>query len=222
MHEIRITTGKIEMLATLNESPTAERIWDALPIESTVSTWGQQIYFSIPIQCDLGPEARDRMEIGEIAYWPTGSAFCAFFGKTPASKGDEPRAASLVNPVGRCEGDVKVFRQVREGETIRIEQIEVVEAPAEPADAAAPEPDETPAEAEEPSSEEAPAAPEPDETPAEAEEPSSEGAPAAPEPDETDAEDGPDLAEVAEAEEPSSEEADASAPEPDETDAEDA
>ena len=190
MHEIRITTGKIEMLATLNESPTAERIWDALPIESTVSTWGQQIYFSIPIQCDLGPEARDRMEIGEIAYWPTGSAFCAFFGKTPASKGDEPRAASLVNPVGRCEGDVKVFRQVREGETIRIEQIEVVEAPAEPADAAAPEPDETPAEAEEPSSEEAPAAPEPDETPAEAEEPSSEEADAsAPEPDETDAED---------------------------------
>ena len=124
MHEIRITTGKIEMLATLNDAPTAERIWDALPIESTVNTWGQEIYFSIPVQCDLGSEARDRMEIGEVAYWPTGSAFCVFFGKTPASKSDEPRAASPVNPIGRCEGDVKVFRQVREGDTVRLERIE--------------------------------------------------------------------------------------------------
>ncbi len=132
MHEICITTEKIEMLVTLNESPTAERIWDALPIESTVNTWGQEIYFSIPLQCDLGAEARDRMEIGEVAYWPTGSAFCVFFGKTPASKSDEPRAASPVNPVGRCEGDVKVFRQVREGDVIRLERIEPEDATPEP------------------------------------------------------------------------------------------
>jgi len=124
MHEIRIATEKIEMLVTLNDSPTAERIWDALPISSTVNTWGQEIYFSIPVQDDLGPEARDRMEIGEVAYWPTGSALCIFFGRTPASKGDEPRAASPVNPIGRVEGDVKVFRQVREGETITVERIE--------------------------------------------------------------------------------------------------
>jgi hypothetical protein len=139
MHEIRITTGKIEMLATLNESPTAERIWDALPIESTVNTWGQEIYFAIPVQCDLGAEARDRMEIGEIAYWPTGSAFCVFFGKTPASKSDEPRAASPVNPIGRCEGDVKVFRQVREGDTIRLERVETVHVAPEEEEAEAPE-----------------------------------------------------------------------------------
>jgi len=124
MHEIRIATDKIEMLATLNDSPTAERIWDALPFESTVNTGGQEIYFSIPVQHDLGADARDRMEIGELGYWPTGSAFCIFFGKTPASKGDEPRAASPVNPLGRIEGDVKVFRGVRDGETIRVERIE--------------------------------------------------------------------------------------------------
>ena len=142
MHEIRIATDKIEMLATLNESDTAERIWDALPIESTVNTWGQEIYFSVPVQCDLSLEARDRMEIGEVAYWPTGSAFCIFFGRTPASKGDEPRAASPVNPIGRCEGDIKVFRQIREGHAIRVERIEEPadeetppEAEAEPADA---------------------------------------------------------------------------------------
>jgi uncharacterized protein len=124
MHEIRIATKKIEMLATLNDSVTAERLWDALPIESTVNTWGQEIYFSVPVQCDLGLDARDRMEIGELGYWPTGSAFCIFFGKTPASKGDEPRAASPVNPLGRCEGDVKVFRQVVAAETIRIERVD--------------------------------------------------------------------------------------------------
>jgi hypothetical protein len=124
MREIRIATSKIEMLGTLNDSPTADRVWDALPIESTVNTWGQEIYFSIPVQDDLGPEARDHMEVGELAYWPTGSAFCIFFGKTPASKGDEPRAASPVNPIGRIEGDVKVFRQVRDGETISLERIE--------------------------------------------------------------------------------------------------
>jgi len=124
MNEIRIATDKIEMLATLNDTSAAARIWDALPIESTVNTWGQEIYFSIPVQCDLGVEARDRMEVGEIGYWPTGSAFCVFFGKTPASKGDEPRAASPVNPIGRVEGDVKVFRQIRDGDTIRVEQVE--------------------------------------------------------------------------------------------------
>ncbi len=123
MREIRIATDKIEMLASLNDTPTAERIWEALPFESTVNTWGQEIYFSIPVQDDLGPESRDRMEIGELGYWPTGSAFCIFFGKTPASKGDEPRAASPLNPIGRVEGDVKVFRQVRDGETISVEQI---------------------------------------------------------------------------------------------------
>ena len=125
MHEIRIATDKIEMLASLSDSPTAERIWESLPIESTVNTWGQEIYFSIPVQNDLGLDARDRMEIGELGYWPTGSAFCIFFGKTPASKGDEPRAASPVNPIGRCEGDVKVFRQITEGVTIRVERVEL-------------------------------------------------------------------------------------------------
>ncbi len=130
MHEIRIATDKIEMLATLNDSPTAERIWDALSIDSTVNTWGQEIYFSIPVQCDLGLEARDRMEVGEVGYWPTGSAFCIFFGRTPASKGDEPRAASPVNPIGRCEGDIKVFRQVRESNAVRLERIEKETDPA--------------------------------------------------------------------------------------------
>jgi len=124
MREIRVATTKIEMLATLNDSASAERIWESLPIESTVNTWGQEIYFSIPVQCELALDARDRMEVGELGYWPTGSAFCIFFGKTPASKGDEPRAASPVTPIGRCEGDVKVFRQVREGDTVRIERIE--------------------------------------------------------------------------------------------------
>jgi len=179
MREIRIKTDKIEMLATLNDSPTAERLWDALPIESTVNTWGQEIYFSIPLQCDLESNARDRMEIGEIAYWPTGSAFCIFFGKTPASKSDEPRAASPVTPLGRCEGDVKVFRQVREGDTIRLERIlpEEVNPPQEAPEPAEAEPPAEPPAADQASEPPAEAAPEEAETgPA-----PSEGEPAEPE-----------------------------------------
>ena len=123
MHEIRIATEKIEMLATLNESATAERLWDALPIDSTVNTWGQEIYFSIPVQCDLGLEARDRMEIGEVGYWPTGSAFCIFFGPTPASRGNEIRPASAVNVVGKVIGDAKAFKAVRSGEQVILDKV---------------------------------------------------------------------------------------------------
>jgi hypothetical protein len=178
MHEIRIATEKIEMLATLNESDTAERIWDALPIESAVNTWGQEIYFSVPVQCDLSLEARDRMEIGEVAYWPTGSAFCIFFGRTPASKGDEPRAASPVNPIGRCEGDIKVFRQIREGNAIRIERIEEP-ADEEPPTEAAGEPTEAAAEPAEAAGEPTEAAGEPPEAASEPTEAAGEPAEAA-------------------------------------------
>ena len=66
MHEIRIATKKIEMLATLNDSVTAERLWDALPIDSTVNTWGQEIYFSVPVQCDLGLDARELAAAHEV------------------------------------------------------------------------------------------------------------------------------------------------------------
>ena len=95
-NSIRITAGDVSVAAELDESPTAAAILDSLPIEASGSRWGEEIYFSIPVKEKSTPDARADMEVGELAYWPPGNAFCIFFGPTPASDGDEPRAASPV------------------------------------------------------------------------------------------------------------------------------
>ena len=123
MRKIRITAGKISREATINDSRTADAIWRALPIEGRGSTWGDEIYFSIPVTCD--PESpREVVEIGDLAYWPPGSAFCIFFGPTPASRGAEIRPASPVNVFGRVEGDSTVFKAVRGSGPVKVERAE--------------------------------------------------------------------------------------------------
>ena len=89
----------------LNDNATADAIWEALPISARGNTWGDEIYFGIPVHVDEAEDANDEVEMGGLAYWPPGNAFCIFFGRTPASKGDECRAASAVNAVGKIEGD---------------------------------------------------------------------------------------------------------------------
>ena len=115
---IRITAGDVSLQAELNDSPVAAAILAALPIEASGNRWGEEIYFSIPVHEKGAPDARADMEVGELAYWPPGNAFCIFFGPTPASDGDQPRAASPVNPIGRVVDDVEVqvveLRQVVE------------------------------------------------------------------------------------------------------------
>jgi hypothetical protein len=104
------------------ESPeTAKAIWDALPLEARASTWGDEIYFSIPVDADV-EEPKEVVEMGELGYWPPGSAFCIFFGPTPASRSDEIRPASPVNVFGKIERDPRVFKSVASGEVIRIER----------------------------------------------------------------------------------------------------
>lgn len=118
---IKITAGDVVAYGTLNETKTAEKIWDALPIEAQGSTWGDEIYFAIPVR--LGEEnAQGVVGMGDLAYWPPGNAFCIFFGRTPASHGDEIRPASPVNVFGQVEGDAKVFKKVRSGTKIVLEQ----------------------------------------------------------------------------------------------------
>ena len=121
--KIRILAGEVKAEAELNESTTAQLIWDALPIEAGANLWGEEIYFAIPVK--TGPEvgAREVVSEGELGYWPTGHAFCIFFGPTPASRGKEIRAASAVNIIGKVLSDPKIFRKVEDGARIILEKV---------------------------------------------------------------------------------------------------
>lgn len=122
MRKIKITVGSIEISAELRNTKTADAIWNALPIEAKANIWGDEIYFSIPVH--VGEEnSQEIVEIGDIAYWPPGNAFCIFFGRTPASLGNEIRPASPVNVVGKIDGDPKVFKSVASGEKVILEKI---------------------------------------------------------------------------------------------------
>jgi len=118
---IKITAGDIVAFAELNDTATAKAIWNALPIEARASTWGDEIYFSIPVYLEE-ENAQEVVEKGALGYWPPGNAFCIFFGRTPASRGDEIRPASPVNVVGRMEGDPTIFERVRSGEKVVLER----------------------------------------------------------------------------------------------------
>ena len=85
----------------MTESKTAKAIWDSLPIESTCNTWGDEVYFSIPVSLSLDETAQEIVDMGDLGYWPSGNALCIFFGPTPASQGDKIRPASAVNIVGK-------------------------------------------------------------------------------------------------------------------------
>jgi hypothetical protein len=121
MHAITITIGKISLRAELNGSPTAEQIWEALPLDGRANIWGDEIYFEIPVMASQAMNARVELEVGELAYWPVGHAFCIFFGPTPVSIDERPRAYSPVNVVGRVLGDATLFKAVTDGTPVRLE-----------------------------------------------------------------------------------------------------
>ncbi|MFH0897826.1 MAG: cyclophilin-like fold protein [Candidatus Bathyarchaeota archaeon] len=100
---------------------TAKAILNALPIRGVVNRWGDEIYFNIPV-IEKEENAQEEVNAGDLGYWPTGHGFCIFFGRTPASTGDKPRAASPVNVFGRVFGDATVFRNTKSGEEIIIEK----------------------------------------------------------------------------------------------------
>jgi hypothetical protein len=108
-------TGTIEAVVTGENPKTADAAWNVLPIRGNANRWGDEIYFSIPV--NLGEEkARAEVEIGGIAYWPPGKALCIFFGPTPVSQHGEPRAYSPVNVFAKVLGDATVLRRVLDDE----------------------------------------------------------------------------------------------------------
>jgi len=121
--EVKVRAGKLEAKAVLNETDTAAKIYEILPIDSGVSIWGEEIYFTIPVEMGL-ENAKETVNVGDIAYWPEGNALCIFFGTTPVSSGDEVRPISAVNLVGKVEGDRESYRELlrtlERGENISI------------------------------------------------------------------------------------------------------
>jgi hypothetical protein len=116
---IRIRAGATEAVAELNDTRTAQAIWEALPIKGHVNLWGDEIYFSIPVSLKL-EAGQEKVNAGDLGYWPDGNSFCIFFGPTPISRGDEIRPASAVTVFGKVIGDTSVFKEVTEGTKITI------------------------------------------------------------------------------------------------------
>jgi hypothetical protein len=127
LKKIKIISRAIgEVVAELFEerSPqTVKALWAVLPITARANTWGNEIYFSIGVKI-ARENANEVVEKGALAYWPPGEAFCIFFGPTPASRGNEIRAASPVNIFGKISGDPEIFKKVRHGDEIVIDKTE--------------------------------------------------------------------------------------------------
>lgn len=111
----------MEVTAELYDTPTADLVWDALPIAASGSSWGDEIYFRTPVSAEE-QDAVPTVEMGAVAYWPPGQAICLFFGPTPMSVGDEIRPASPVNVFGQIEGDPTVLKSVSSGSEVRVER----------------------------------------------------------------------------------------------------
>ena len=123
MKKCKITIDKIIFEVVLFNSPTANKIWNSLPISSNIKTWGKEIYFYTDVSANKEPNAKSIIELGEIAYWPTGKAIAIGFGKTPISQKDEIRLADDCNIWGETNFDLKKLENITEGKPIKIEKI---------------------------------------------------------------------------------------------------
>ena len=117
---ITISVENVSVEAELSGTATAEKIGELLPFDGSVNTWGEEIYFAIPVTIGQEPDAQLDVDVGSLAYWPTGKAFCIFFGPTPVSKGEKPRAYSPVNVFGQILGDATVLKGISDGSRIRV------------------------------------------------------------------------------------------------------
>ena len=122
MRKILITINNLSVSAELNDSVSANKIWGALPLSGSANVWGDEIYFEIPVSLKEVSDAQQEVDVGTLAYWPPGSALCVFFGKTPASTSDKPKAYSPVNILGSIDGNSKIFKIVEAGDQIVIDK----------------------------------------------------------------------------------------------------
>src|SRR4030042_4162915 len=119
--KIRIRAGNIDLQAELNDTKTATALYDILPLEGKANTWGEEIYFPIPLYLEI-EGGKEVVEMGDLGYWPDGNSLCIFFGPTPASRKNELRAASPVTVIGRLNGNPKLLKQISSGTMVIVEQ----------------------------------------------------------------------------------------------------
>ena len=124
MARIRFDFGTLTLDAELLDTPTARAVAAALPISSAALTWGEEVYFDVPVEVNREADARAIVTPGEVAYWPEGPAIALGFGRTPISQGDETRLASPCNVFARALGSVKVLAKVKNGAHVRVTAID--------------------------------------------------------------------------------------------------
>jgi len=123
MRQVRFSFGDLALTAKLRDTPTAAGIWDALPLDGRVMTWGEEVYFGVPFTVAKEADARDVVEAGEIAFWPDGDAIAIGFGETPISACGEIRLASPCNIWADAVEDVRSLKSVKSGERVQVERI---------------------------------------------------------------------------------------------------
>ena len=118
---ISIVIGNMALDAELNDGPTARKVVGILPLRASFSTWGDEIYFPVPVEAELDESAREEVEMGDLGYWPSGRAFCIFFGPTPMSTPGKIIPASAVNIIGKVKGDVSKLKEVMDESQVVVE-----------------------------------------------------------------------------------------------------
>lgn len=120
MSRIRIKWPKGEVTATLEDTPTAKQLIASLPARSRANTWGEEVYFSLPVSVKKEKNAVEVVPPGTVCFWVEGSSLALPYGPTPVSKGDECRLVTSVNVLGKLEGDPRVLSGVRDGDSIEV------------------------------------------------------------------------------------------------------
>jgi len=115
-----ITIDTVNLVAELAQTPSADALWNALPLRAQAHRWGDELYFSVPFSAPLENNAQEVVQAGDVAYWPDGPALCFFFGPTPVSRPNEIRAAAAVNVCGRIRDESSVLQQVTDKATVTL------------------------------------------------------------------------------------------------------
>lgn len=121
---IEISWESGHLTAILNNTPTARLVWEALPHTASASTWGEEVYFELPVRAELEDDARQVVDPGTVCFWTGGNSLALPYGPTPASQGDECRLVTEVNVIGSIEGDPRALSSVRDGIAIRVARAE--------------------------------------------------------------------------------------------------